>query len=205
MASDPDMDRLAAASPSTTATFISRILDPLHVVVALQLLVTWQSRTSTGEFVGVLALVLVGAVAIPWGILTLAVRWRLASDRQVIHRRERPWLISAALVSLIATLAVLRLIDAPRPVLALFIAMATGILLVLVATIWTKASIHAAVVAGSIPVLATTCYIPLVITGGILLVAIMWARVRQGRHSLCQVLLGASAGLLGGLAFPCLA
>jgi membrane-associated phospholipid phosphatase len=82
--------------------------------------------------------------------------------------------------------------------------MATGLLLVLVATLAAKASLHAAVLAGAIPIL--WLWNPgLGVAGAVLLAAVMWARVREGRHSPAQVALGMVLGLIGGLLFPLLA
>ena len=204
MTTDPDMARLAAARPSIAAARISRVLDPVNVVAVLLLIVTWRSRTGWLEFSEVLALVLVGAVGVPKAVLALALRHGLASDRQVVRRQERPVLAAVVLASVVLTVGGLALLHAPRPVFALLVAMATGLLLVLVATLAAKASLHAAVLAGAIPIL--WLWNPgLGVAVAALLAAVMWARVREGRHSPAQVALGMVLGLIGGLLFPLLA
>lgn len=204
MTHDEDVARLAAATPSRAALTVSRVLDPINVVAFLLLLVTWRSRTSWLEFVEVLAVVFTGAVGVPKIILAVAMRHGHASDRQVVRRKERPALAAAALASVALTIGGLVLLRAPRPVFALLVAMAAGLLLVLIATFRTKASLHAAVLAGSIPVLwAWSPYIALTV-GAVALAAVMWARVREGRHTVAQVAIGATLGMLGGLAFPLL-
>src|SRR5664279_6415388 len=142
MTTDPDIARLAAARPSVAAAWVSRVLDPVNVVAVLLLIVTWRSRTGWLEFSEVLALVLVGAVGVPKAVLALALRHGLASDRQVVRRQERPVLAAVVLASVVLTVGGLALLHAPRPVFALLVAMATGLLLVLVATLAAKASLH---------------------------------------------------------------
>ena len=204
MTHDPDIARLESATPSRTASAVSGVLDPINVVAFLLLLVTWRSRTGWLEFVEVLAVVFTGAVAVPKIILAVAMRHGHASDRQVVRRQERPLLATAALASVTLTIVGLVLLHAPRPVFALLVAMAAGLLLVLIATFRIKASLHAAVLAGSIPVLwAWSPYIALT-AGTVALAAVMWSRVREGRHTVPQVAIGATLGLLGGLAFPLL-
>lgn len=202
MIDDPDVARLQAAPPSPLAVKVSRVLDPVHVVAALLVLITWRSRTSWAEFGAVLALVLTGAVAVPKLILAVALHRGHVSDRQVVRRRERPALAAATLGSVALTVGGLVMMQAPRAVFALLVAMAAGLLLVLVATLLTKASLHAAVLAGSIPVLWTWSPWVAAVAGALPLAAVMWARVREGRHSGAQVAVGAVLGMLGGLTFP---
>lgn len=205
MTHDPDIARLEAAPPSRAAAITSEVLDPINVVAFLLLLVSWRSRTGWVELAEVLAVVLTGAVGVPKIILALAMRHGLASDRQVVRRKERPALAAAALGSVVLTIGGLVLLRAPRPVFALLVAMAAGLLLVLIATLRTKASLHAAVLAGSIPVLwAWSPFIALA-AGTAALAAVMWSRVREGRHTVRQVAIGTILGALGGLMFPLLA
>jgi len=199
---DPDLARLAAARPRRVATFITTVLDPINVVAALLVLVCLVSRTTWSEFGKVLLVVLVGTVAVPKAILAVALRRGHASDRQVVRRSERPLLAAGALVSVVATIVALVLMKAPRPVFALLVAMGAGLLLVLVATLWTKASLHAAVLAGSLPVLWSWSLVVAAVVGLVALPCVMWARVNEGRHTRAQVLLGALLGVVGGLIFP---
>jgi membrane-associated phospholipid phosphatase len=95
------------------------------------------------------------------------------------------------------------LLDAPRDLVALVVAMLAGLALTFAATKWWgKVSFHTAVAAGT----ATTLVLvfgPWLHFSWLLAGAIGWSRVRLGQHTVAQVIVGALLGAsAAGLVFP---
>jgi hypothetical protein len=113
----------------------------------------------------------------------------------VVRRSQRPWLFVMALACVAAALSLLVLAGAPSQVVALIVSMGAGLAAMLLATLVAKASMHLAVAAGAVAVVAVEQ--PLVgVVLSLLLVPVAWARHRDGRHSVGQLVAG---GLIGGV------
>lgn len=197
----PDVDRLAAAAPSRLADAISLVTDPAIVVVATVLLVALRAGPSPGRALAWAAAAIVFCVLLPYAALLLFLRAGRVADRQIVRREQRliPGLV--ALACLVAGLGLLAVLRAPRPLLALVVADVAGLVALLVAGLRAKPSLHTAVVAGAVAVAVLTlgwwgvALAPLVPVVG-------WARVRGGRHTVGQVIAGATIGVvLSGVVF----
>ena len=194
---DVDQQRLALAAPSRLADAVSTVLHPVPVVAALLLLTGCRSVGLAGVGWAVVAWLV--CIALPFGVVLLLVRRGRLSDAQVVRRAERGLPVGVGLACLVGGLALLARAGAPQRVVALVLAMVAGLAVVGAATLLTKASMHTAVVAAGAAVLAVEL-------GGVGLGAglvaaglVGWARVRGGRHTTAQVLVGGVLGLLTSL------
>jgi hypothetical protein len=192
-----DVARLAAAAqdPSVMARWVAGVFTPANVVLAVTAYVAIRHTPTLVEAAAWLLLTLLLVVALPYAILFRAMRGGRVDDRQVVRRSQRPWLFVMALGCVAAALALLVLAGAPSQVVALIVAMGAGLAVMLLATLVAKASMHMAVAAGAVAVVVVEQ--PMV--GAVLslvLVPIAWARHRDGRHSVAQLVAGA---LIGGV------
>lgn len=200
---DEDVARLRGARESRLAHTLGLILDP-RVMVAVDLVaVTLSSVAGTYEAVWILTIALCGSVLIPTVLLRRARACGRVSDAQVVRRSQRGPIYIATLLSVLTTLGLLAALRAPLALGALLLAMLCGLGLCAVTNRWTKVSLHSAVASGSWVVLLST-WVPLGLGWTVVVVLASWARVREGRHSLGQVVLGMALGALGGLVFPVL-
>src|SRR5512132_622885 len=176
------------------ARAVTELLAPVNLAVAQLLLVGWDSTPGpAGLGWGLLAATFCGLF--PYGLVIAGVRRRRWTDRHLRARQQRPVPFLAAIASILAGLAMLLALDAPRPLVALVAAMLTGLATALVVTLWWKLSVHTAAASGTVAILALTFRPALTLTvPAVALVA--WSRVRLGDHTPAQTLAGAA---LGGL------
>ncbi|MEU7864838.1 phosphatase PAP2 family protein, partial [Nonomuraea sp. NPDC049141] len=99
------------------------------------------------------------------------------------------------LCSVAAGLALLAVLGAPRPVLALAAAGLVGLVVAVTVSHWWKMSIHSAVAAGTVVVLVLTFGAGLLATAP-LLALVGWSRVRLRDHTVPQVVAGLALGAL---------
>jgi hypothetical protein len=172
----------------------TELLAPPNLAVAQLLLVGWHSTLGpAGLGWGLLAATFCGLL--PYGIVIAGVRRRRWTDRHLRVRQQRPVPFLAGMASVLAGLAMLLVLDAPRQLVALVVAMLTGLAATLVVTLWWKLSVHTAAAGGTVAILALTFGPALTLTvPAVALVA--WSRVRLGDHTPAQTLAGAA---LGGL------
>jgi membrane-associated phospholipid phosphatase len=175
------------------ARAVTELLAPANLAVAQLLLVGWHSSPGpAGLGWGLLAATFCGLL--PYGIVIAGVRRRW-TDRHLRARQQRPVPFLAAIASVLAGLAMLLALDAPRQLVALVVAMLTGLAATLLVTLWWKLSVHSAAASGTVAILALTFGPALALTvPTVALVA--WSRVRLGDHTPAQTLAGAA---LGGL------
>jgi hypothetical protein len=191
--SHEDLARLASAGPSPLADVVGTVFHPGNVVLALMLHVAVRSTDTVASAVMWWAIAALFLVAIPYTVLRLAVRRGTVDDRHVVRRDQRPALFVMAVTCVVIGLAVLWWRGAPRPLLALVIAMLAGLFAMLLVTLRYKASMHGAVSAGALAVLATQDWrLAVCLSPALLLVG--WARRRSGRHTLAQVVVGVAVG-----------
>jgi membrane-associated phospholipid phosphatase len=191
-ASSADLGR--AAHRSGLARAVTELLAPANLAVAQLLLVGWHStRGPAGLGWGLLAATFCGLL--PYGIVIAGVHRRRWTDRHLRARQQRPVPFLAGIASVLAGLAMLLVLDAPRQLVALVAAMLTGLAATLVVTLWWKLSLHTAAAAGTVAILVLT-YGPALILAVPAVAVVAWARVRLGDHTPAQTLAGAA---LGGL------
>ena len=142
---------------------------------------------------GLLA-VLFSAV-VPYGIIYFGVRRGKLTDHHISVREQRRLPLVYGLLSVLAGLAALILLGAPRPLIAMVVVM-FAVLLVTTAInqVW-KLSAHAAVSAGSVGVLVSV-FGPALLVAFLVVALVGWSRVRLEDHTVGQVVAGTVVGLL---------
>lgn len=201
----PDVVRLAEASPSRSANRVSAVGDPAILVVLSLVVVALTSTATPWAGLGWAALAALFCVGLPLLVLGVMLRRGLVLDRHVVVREQRSMPLAAALVSVTTGLVLLALTSAPRPVVALVAAMLAGAVPMTVISRWWKVSLHVGVAAGTAVVLVLTLGWWWVLVLVPALLAVAWARVRAGRHTVGQVVVGGVIGLVSAATvFPLL-
>jgi membrane-associated phospholipid phosphatase len=176
------------------ARAVTEVLAPANLAVAQLLLVGWHSTSGpAGLGWGLLAATFCGLL--PYGIVIAGVHRKRWGDRHLRDRRQRPGPLLTGLASVVAGLAILVVLGAPRELVALVAAMLAGLATALVVTLWWKLSLHTAGAAGTVAILALT-FGPALTLAIPTVALVAWARVRLGDHTPAQTLAGAA---LGGL------
>ncbi len=173
---------------------VTEVLAPANLAVAQLLLVSWHSAPGpAGLGWGLLAATFCGLI--PYGIVIAGVHYRRWTDRhlRVRHQRRTPFL--AAIASVLTGLALLLTLHAPRQLIALVVAMLTGLAATLLMTLWWKVSVHTAAATGTVAILVLTFGPPLILALPAVALA-AWSRIRLSDHTPAQALAGA---VLGGL------
>jgi membrane-associated phospholipid phosphatase len=142
---------------------------------------------------------LFGAIAaffaglLPYAILLIGVRRGRLGDRHLSSLKQRPGMMVIGLASVTVGLAVTYWLGAPRELVALVVAMVAGVAVALVVSLFWKISVHSACAAGTVAILVVV-FGPALILAASLVVAIAWARVVLGEHTVAQVVTGAVVG-----------
>ena len=177
------------------ARWVAGAFTPANVVLAVTAYVAVRYSDGLAEAALWWLVTLLLVVGVPYAVLFRAMQGGRVDDRQVVRRSQRPWLFVMALGCVAVALAVLVVAGAPSQVVALIVAMSTGLAAMLLATLVAKASMHMAVAAGAVAVVVVEQ--PVVGAAlSLVLVPITWARHRDGRHSVGQLVAGA---LIGGV------
>ena len=137
------------------AVLVGEVLSPgVLVTVALPLVGWTGTRSLTGVGWGLFAALC--CVAVPYIVLFLGVRRGYWQDHHLRDRRQRtvPFLIATGCA--LTGCAVLLLLDAPRIVLALVVAILAGLVSTSVVNRWWKISVHTTSAAGVATALAFT-------------------------------------------------
>lgn len=187
------MRSIEIARPGTqrTARLISDQLHPRTWIVAVCLLTGWHADHLRGvlwSLVGILFAAVIPILFIDHGIKRG--RW---GDRNVGARQARLLVMAVVLASVLTCFTLMTTLDAPR-VLSAVIA---GILVTLAAlacvTLAWKISVHQAVSAGAVIMLAQT-YGPWALLGYVLVAVVGWSRIELRDHTPAQVIAGTLLG-----------
>lgn len=197
---DEDAARLAARGTHRTAAGVGRILSPPYIVCLVWVVACLTTSADLRMRLSSLAVGLIFLVAGPYLTLAVLLKSGAVSDDQVVRRGERHWLYSLILAWVMMGAASLVIIQAPWALVAVAAAMFTGLGLVGLVNLVTKASFHLASLAGAAVVLSLLWW-PAGICCAAAIPAAGWARVNEGRHSWPQVVLGAVLGGLGGASY----
>ncbi|GGJ05754.1 hypothetical protein GCM10011581_48540 [Saccharopolyspora subtropica] len=190
--------------PDRAARALTEICAPWVIVVVLPLLVAWQATHRIGPTLVWGLLVAATSSILPMAVIVWGARKGRWEGHHVRNRSGRAVPFAALIALSSAGLALLWIGGAPRALLALDVAMIAALLVTAAITIRWKVSMHAAVAAGAVAVLATT-WGPLCWLLAPLVAAIAWSRVRLRAHTPAQVAAGARIGaLVGGLLFATL-
>ncbi|MCL7460942.1 phosphatase PAP2 family protein [Micromonospora echinofusca] len=177
------------------ARFVTELTAPAVLVSALTLAVGWHSTRggAHGLAWGLLATLFVSGI--PFAYILGGVRRGRLTDHHVGVREQRRVPLLFGLCSVAAGLALLAVLGAPRPVLALAAAGLVGLVVAVTVSHWWKMSIHSAVAAGALVVLVVT-FGAGSLAAAPLLVLVGWSRVRLRDHTVPQVLAGLALGAL---------
>ena len=173
----------------TLGILISRLFHPIIMNIAMFLLVGYFAFDA--HIVGILwGLVCISILILPTAVFfNIRLRQGAYSDEDVSNRHQRTELYVFGLVTVLIGTAILLFFGLPKPFLALLVsALLIGIVAVSINTFW-KISVHA----GSIASLATVATLYSAILAAVLwpcVLALGWARVRTGNHSIWQVIAG---------------
>lgn len=220
----PDLARLLRARPSRLSRGISVASNPLLSIAGVTMYVGVAGTGSPWQGVAWAGVAALFCVVVPYLVLFVLIGRGIVADRHVVRREQRLWPHVAALASVLIALAVLHLAGAPESLIVLVTALLANLLVLSAVNRWSKASMH---VAGFVAA-ATTVALhrggwPLPweppqtpvdagwigaagadprwwAVAAVCTALVGWARVRGGRHSLPQVLLGGTIGFPTSLA-----
>ncbi|TDB81465.1 phosphatase PAP2 family protein [Micromonospora sp. KC721] len=192
----PAQTTVVAPIRSGPARVVTEVFAPAVWAALMPLVVAVHATApalSAGLGWGLLAVLFNSAV--PYAVILWQVRRGRLTDHHIGRREQRRKPLLFGLTSVLAGLAVLVALGAPRPLVAMVVVM-FAVLLVVTAVnqVW-KLSAHAAVSAGSVSVLVIL-FGPALLTLAGLVALIGWSRVRLGDHTTAQVLAGTTAGVL---------
>lgn len=184
----------AAATPGLRlARWITNVLGPAPVVGALLIVIALHSSPTIVAAIGWSLLTIAFAVVVPFAYLVRGVRRHRYTDIHIRRREQRALPLLVGIGSVLIGLTLLLILGAPRELIALVSAMVAGLLLTLSVTVIWKISVHAAVWAGTVVILALAfgpAWLVMVAPAGL----VGWARVKLGDHSIAQVIAGYALG-----------
>ncbi|MEE2523664.1 phosphatidic acid phosphatase [Pseudarthrobacter sp. J75] len=171
---------------------MSEVFQPPVTVLAMLLLSSavepgFPATAGYGAVAGLFVCVL------PLVMVLVLVRLGKVTDHHVSTRSQRPLVLLMAVVSVLAGIAVLLAVGAPRSVLAAMLAVVAGVLMVAVISAFWKISGHAAAVSCAavvVTVILGPAWLPLLL----LIPAVGWARVVLRAHTVAQVVAGTLFG-----------
>ncbi|AHH94773.1 hypothetical protein GCM10010174_36730 [Kutzneria viridogrisea] len=197
------MSELASEPTSTARRVLARlateVLAPWVWVCALPIAIAWHATQALLPTVLWGALIALTGSLIPMAIIVRGARGGRWDGHHVTNREGR-WVPLLACIASLATGWVLLLVfGAPRELIALTAAMLGTLMISLAITFGArfKISIHAAVSAGAVVMLAIA-YGPWLLLAGLLAVLVAWSRVELADHTTAQVLSGAALGVIAG-------
>nr|WP_238161653.1 hypothetical protein [Micromonospora endolithica] len=162
----------------------------MPVVVAVH-----DTAPAVGVGLGWAAVAVLFCAVVPYFVIWWGVRRGRLTDHHIGVREQRRTPLVLGLLSVLVGLAVLVLLGAPRPLVAMVVVMfGVGLMVTLVNQVW-KLSVHAAVAAGSVAVLVVL-FGPALVPAVALVGLVGWSRVRLADHTPGQVVAGAVAGAL---------
>jgi hypothetical protein len=187
-----------AGQHARLATVLSEVLGPLPVGIAVCIGVGADARGLAGAAWGLLAIVF--AAVLPY-LLT----WRMRHPRHggLPSNRARVGYLLIAIGCAAAGLVLAASLGAPHRVVVIAITIVVGLLVGAAVNSRWRASNHVAGLAGAVTALSVL-YSPLWLLGIPLVVALAWARVRLGRHTLQEAALGGVIGAAVGAVVPAL-
>lgn len=184
------------------AKLVTDVLAPANMVIVLLLLIGWHSTNSlTGVGWGLFAALFCGVI--PIAIVQFGVRRGSLTDKHVRIRKQRMVPLAASLLSVVTGIVLLYVLNAPREVSALVVAMLAGLASTLAVTVWWQISAHNAV-AGGVVMILILVYGPVVIPAVLLAVVVGWSRRVLKAHTLAQLCFGTALGSIAATVFTLL-
>jgi membrane-associated phospholipid phosphatase len=179
-------------SDRSPAEWASYLLEPKNWIIASTLAVGWHADGARGLAWGAVAAFFAGVL--PTLFINRGVRRGHWADRYVGAKGPRLVVLTFILASVAAGLALLAALGAPGELTGYFGCMLGSVaLLAAITTVW-KISIHCAVAAGSVTVLALL-FGPALLPAYLLVALTAWSRVKLKDHSAAQVIAGSLLGV----------
>ncbi|MQS37093.1 hypothetical protein [Streptomyces katsurahamanus] len=192
---------VVARGEARLAGRISDWCEPRNWMLCATPLLGWHADGPAGCGWGLVAAVFTGVI--PPLLITAGERrelWGVRLRRRADRLAAAPWIVASVAVGT----ALLYLLGAPAPVPAVPAAMLAVLLaLAAITTVW-KVSAHSAVAAGVSAILMLT-YGSWTLPLAAVTTATAWSRIRLGRHTPAQAVVGVTVGaVVGGLVFALL-
>jgi membrane-associated phospholipid phosphatase len=186
----------AVTAPPRFAQAVTDLLEPKNWIIFSTLAVGWGIDGWAGLGWGAVSALF--AAVIPTIFIRYGMRRGRVSDRHVGVIAQRLIVLAFVLGSVAAGVLLMVLGGAPRDIIALTVAMFTALLVLTAVTTKWKISVHAAVSAGGVAMLALV-YGALALLLLPLVVLVGWSRVVLRDHTTAQVIAGAALGVSVGL------
>lgn len=191
-------DHDTSSMPHRVARVVAEVFAPAVCAGVVSITV---SLTSSPTLVAGIVWTAVSAgfcALLPFWFMSHGARTGKWDTHHVRDRKDRIVPLSVSIASVAGGLAILLLGGAPRPVIALVAAMLVCLAMATVVTKWWKMSLHAAIAAGSVGILALT-FGPWWLLGLAVVALVAWSRMLTADHTGPQVAVGSVVGLaLGG-------
>lgn len=186
------------------ARVVTEVLAPWVIVLALPLVVAVQATSEFGSTLLWGSVVALTSSVLPMGVVVWGSRTGRWDGHHVRDRQGRLVPFTALIVLSLLGLALLIAGEAPEKMIALDISMIISLLVTGTITVFWKISMHTAVAAGAVTVLALL-YGPSLWWGAPVVLAVGWSRVAVDDHTPAQVIIGALTGaIIGGGSFALL-
>ena len=188
--------------PGSLAARVTYLLEPKNWLIVTVVGVGAHADGLAGAGWGLLAALF--TAVLPTLFISRGIRSGRWEDRNVGARRARMVVLAFITASVATGLVLLAALGAPSLLTGYLAFMLVSVAVLAAITLAWKISIHCAVAAGSVTILALTCG-PLVLAGYPLVGLLGWSRVAVGDHSWPQAVagsvLGAAAAALAYTAF----
>ena len=183
-------------SSRSAAQWVTYLLEPKNWIIATTLAVGWHSGGARGLAWGAVAALFAGVL--PMVFINRGISRGMWDDRNVGAKRPRLIVLLFIIASVAAGLAVLVAFGAPTELSGYFGFMLGSVaVLAAITTVW-KISIHCAVAAGSVTILALM-FGPRVLPAYFLVALTAWSRVVLRDHTTAQVIAGSVLGAAAAL------
>jgi membrane-associated phospholipid phosphatase len=175
---------------------VSYLLEPKNWIIAATLAVGWHAGGVTGLAWGAVAALFAGVL--PMVFVSRGIRRGQWDDRYVGGKRARLTVLSFIIASVAVGLILLTAFGAPGELSGYFACMLGSVaVLAAITTLW-KISIHCAVAAGSVTIMALL-FGPWLTPGYLLVAVTAWSRVVLKDHTKAQVIGGSVLGIAAAL------
>nr|WP_243707228.1 phosphoesterase PA-phosphatase [Micromonospora sp. KC606] len=180
------------------ARVVTELLAPVPLAAVMPIIIGVHATASIAAGLGWALVGTLFCAVIPNSLIWWGVRRGRLTDHHIRVRQQRRTPLIYGLLSVLVGLTVMISFAAPRSVTAMVVVMfVLGLVVTLANLVW-KMSIHAAVAAGSAAVLAVE-FGPALLAVALLVPLVAWSRVRLREHSTSQVIVGAFVGALVSL------
>jgi membrane-associated phospholipid phosphatase len=183
------------------ARVLTEVFAPAGLAAVLPFVIGVHAAGSVGRGLAWGLLASLFSAILPYSLIWYGVRQGRLSDRHIGRREQRTKPLAVGLGLVLVGLGLLLALGAPRELVALVVAHFLGGLVATVVNHFWKLSVHAAVAAGTMAVLALA-FGPVLLVTAVIVVAVGWSRVRLRDHTTLQVVAGTIVGLVTtGVAF----